>query len=135
MQHSVWAAEAVNQCGQIAALVAAAGAVVAAHNLPFDRRMLATEFAAAGIDVHWGDGLDTLRVTGCAGRRRPFGVDNSTTCLLLAGQCQRVRGPQFGEHTLNVRFNEIGLPIAMEYDLANGADEESFMDMTFTPSP
>ena len=41
------------------------GAVVAAHNLPFDRRMLATEFTSAGIDVHWGEGLDTLRVTGC----------------------------------------------------------------------
>lgn len=43
--------------------------------------------------------------------------------------------PEFGEHTLNVRFNEIGVPIAMEYDLANGADEESSMDVTLTPSP
>ncbi len=43
--------------------------------------------------------------------------------------------PEFGEHTLNVRFNEIGVPIAMEYDLANGADEESSMKVTFTPSP
>lgn len=41
------------------------GAVVVAHNLAFDQRMLASEFSAAGIDIHWGDGLDTLRVTGC----------------------------------------------------------------------
>jgi len=43
--------------------------------------------------------------------------------------------PEFGEHTLNVEFNEIGVPIAMGYDLANGADEESSMHVTFTPSP
>lgn len=42
--------------------------------------------------------------------------------------------PEFGEHTLNVEFNEIGVPVAMEYDLANGADEESSMRVTFTPS-
>ena len=41
------------------------GAVVAAHNLPFDRRLLGTEFARAGIDVDWGQGLDTLRAVGC----------------------------------------------------------------------
>jgi hypothetical protein len=42
--------------------------------------------------------------------------------------------PEFGEHTLNVEFNEIGVPVAMEYDLANGADEESSKRVTFTPS-
>jgi hypothetical protein len=42
--------------------------------------------------------------------------------------------PEFGDHTLNVQFNEIGVPLAMEYDLANGADEESSMHVTFTPS-
>jgi DNA polymerase III epsilon subunit-like protein len=41
------------------------GAVVVAHNLPFDQRMLTSELNAAGIDIHWGEGLDTLRVTGC----------------------------------------------------------------------
>ena len=41
------------------------GAVVAAHNLPFDRRLLGNEFARAGIDVDWGQGLDTLRAVGC----------------------------------------------------------------------
>ncbi len=40
------------------------GAVVAAHNLPFDRRLLGYEFHRAGIDVDWGDGLDTLRAVG-----------------------------------------------------------------------
>lgn len=41
------------------------GAVVVAHNLSFDQRMLTTELTDAGIDIHWGNGLDTLRVTGC----------------------------------------------------------------------
>ena len=41
------------------------GAVVAAHNLRFDRRLLSYEFDRAGIDVDWGDGLDTLRAVGC----------------------------------------------------------------------
>lgn len=40
------------------------GAVVAAHNLPFDRRLLGYEFDRAGIDIDWGDGLDTLRAAG-----------------------------------------------------------------------
>lgn len=41
------------------------GAVVVGHNLPFDTRMVGTEFERAGIDVDWGVGLDTLRATGC----------------------------------------------------------------------
>lgn len=41
------------------------GAVVAAHNLPFDRRLLSYEFDRAGVDVDWGDGLDTLRAVRC----------------------------------------------------------------------
>lgn len=41
------------------------GAVIAAHNLPFDQRMLTKELGWAGIDVHWGTGLDTLWATGC----------------------------------------------------------------------
>lgn len=41
------------------------GAVCVAHNLPFDRRMLANEFDRAGIEVDWGAGFDTLTVTGC----------------------------------------------------------------------
>lgn len=40
------------------------GAVVAAHNLPFDRRLLGYEFERAGIDIDWGEGLDTLRAVG-----------------------------------------------------------------------
>lgn len=42
------------------------GAVVAAHNLRFDRRLLDYEFNRVEIDIDWGDGLDTLRaVDGC----------------------------------------------------------------------
>ncbi|SKG74758.1 DNA polymerase [Mycobacteroides abscessus subsp. bolletii] len=40
------------------------GAVVAAHNLRFDRRLLGYEFDRAGIHVDWGDGLDTLPAVG-----------------------------------------------------------------------
>lgn len=41
--------------------------------------------------------------------------------------------PEFGEHTLVVEFNEIGVPVALEFDLANGNDEESSIGVTFTP--
>ena len=41
------------------------GAVCVAHNLRFDRRMLSNEFEATGITIEWGQGLDTLSVTGC----------------------------------------------------------------------
>lgn len=53
------------------------GAICAAHNLPFDRRMLANQLVEAGIDVHWGDGLDTLTVTGCklGVACQEFGID------------------------------------------------------------
>lgn len=41
------------------------GAIVCAHNLPFDQRMLRGEFARAGLNIDFGVGLDTLSVTGC----------------------------------------------------------------------
>lgn len=41
------------------------GAIVVGHNLPFDQRMLSNELAGAGIFIQWGEGLDTLQVTGC----------------------------------------------------------------------
>ncbi|WP_241472289.1 exonuclease domain-containing protein [Mycolicibacterium neoaurum] len=41
------------------------GAVVVAHNLRFDTRMVGHELARAGIDIDWGLGLDTLHATGC----------------------------------------------------------------------
>lgn len=40
------------------------GAVVAAHNLAFERRLLGYEFARAGVDIDWGAGLDTLGAVG-----------------------------------------------------------------------
>jgi hypothetical protein len=40
-------------------------------------------------------------------------------------------GPEFGEHTLQVEYSEIGVPVTMEYDLANGDDEEASMRVTF----
>lgn len=40
------------------------GAVVVAHNLPFDVRMIAQELDRIDVDVDWGSGADTLRLTG-----------------------------------------------------------------------
>lgn len=40
------------------------GACVAAHNLPFDARMISNEFERAGASVEIDCGLDTLRATG-----------------------------------------------------------------------
>lgn len=41
------------------------GAVVAGHNVRFDMRMIGNELTAAGIDIDWGLGLDTLLATRC----------------------------------------------------------------------
>ena len=39
------------------------GAVLAAHNLPFDVRMISAEFSRSGIAFDAGSGVDTLRLT------------------------------------------------------------------------
>jgi DNA polymerase III subunit epsilon len=49
-------------CGDLAARLH--GAVVAAHNLPFDARMLTGEYERVGVDVELRRGLDTLALTG-----------------------------------------------------------------------
>ena len=49
-------------CGQLA--VRLHGAVVAAHNLPFDARMLASEYERVGVAVQLQAGMDTLALTG-----------------------------------------------------------------------
>ena len=41
---------------------------------------------------------------------------------------------EFGDHTLEVAYDDVGVPVAVEYDLANGADEEMSMRVTFTPT-
>jgi hypothetical protein len=43
--------------------------------------------------------------------------------------------PAFGEHTLDVEFDSLGVPTSIEFDLANGADEELSRSITFTPTP
>ncbi|MFC0315482.1 exonuclease domain-containing protein [Gordonia phosphorivorans] len=50
---------------EIAAAVASRmdGAIIAAHNAPFDTRMLDAELSRSGIEVDWGRHLDTLTVT------------------------------------------------------------------------
>ena len=44
---------------------------------------------------------------------------------------EELASPEFGDHTLQVDYNEIGVPVTMEYDLANGDDEEASMRATF----
>jgi len=56
------------------------GAVVVAHNLRFDTRMLEQEFYRLGYAVNWGIGLNTLRATGCA-----LGVACAEYCIAVDG--------------------------------------------------
>lgn len=42
---------------------------------------------------------------------------------------------EFGEHVLEVAFSANGVPESIEYDLANGYDEETSASITFTPLP
>ena len=58
--------EAAPVFGEVAAVVARRidGAILAAHNLPFDTRMLGYEFARMGVSFDGGAGLCTLRATG-----------------------------------------------------------------------
>jgi len=62
-------------CGQVA--VRLHGAVIAAHNLPFDARMLAGEYGRLGLDVRFSAGLDTLAMTRAklAAACSAYGVD------------------------------------------------------------
>lgn len=73
------------------------GAIVCAHNLPFDLRMLAQEYQLVGYDLHPGAGLDTLAVTGarlafaCAGHgvalsgaHQALGDARATAALVVA---------------------------------------------------
>lgn len=41
------------------------GAVIVGHNISFDMRMIGNELTSAGIEIHWGSALDTLRATRC----------------------------------------------------------------------
>lgn len=41
--------------------------------------------------------------------------------------------PAFGEHTLIATFNDSGVPTSLIYDLANGDDEETSLQITYTP--
>ena len=41
------------------------GAIIVGHNVSFDIRMIGNELSGAGIEIHWGAALDTLRATRC----------------------------------------------------------------------
>ncbi|NKY49693.1 exonuclease domain-containing protein [Nocardia vermiculata] len=81
------------------------GAVVVAHNRPFDTRLVGTELARSGIDVDWKAGLDTLAVTRCKlgtacsefgiqheNQHRALG-DAHATAQLLTAVADRFTGP------------------------------------------
>jgi len=80
------------------------GAVCAAHNLPFDTRMIGNELARVGISIDWGAGLDTLTVTGCklGVACKDFGIkhpgphraahDAQAVALLLACLAEKFNG-------------------------------------------
>jgi hypothetical protein len=38
--------------------------------------------------------------------------------------------PEFGHHQLEVSFDADGVPVAIDFDLANGDDEERSMEVT-----
>lgn len=57
---------------------------------------------------------------------------------MIASQLTEVRretDEMFGAHTLNVQFDEHGVPVAIDYDVANMEDEESSLTVEFTPLP
>ena len=43
--------------------------------------------------------------------------------------------PVFGQHTLEVTFGELGVPTTLNFDLANGDDEESSLQVIMTTNP
>jgi hypothetical protein len=53
----------------------------------------------------------------------------------MARSLDEYADPDFGQHTLVVTFSDVGVPESIEYDLANGDDEESSMQVTFAPLP
>jgi len=51
------------------------------------------------------------------------------------GSIEEFTNPEFGEHRLEVYYGEIGVPVAIDYDLANGDDEEASMRVNFESLP
>lgn len=47
-------------------------------------------------------------------------------------QMREYSDPSFGDHTFAVTFNDVGVPVEFDYDLANGADEETSLRIEFT---
>ncbi|MEZ5378783.1 MAG: DUF6174 domain-containing protein [Acidimicrobiales bacterium] len=48
-----------------------------------------------------------------------------------ADNIEEFSDPEFGEHTLEVVFDELGVPEAIRFDLANADDEESTLRVIF----
>lgn len=104
--------------GEIAHAVAELldGAIVVAHNRPFDTRMVGFELERSGIDVQWGSGLDTLAVTRCklAAACLEHGVQHENQHRALgdaratAGLLQAIAGhfPEPGTPTAATRYRK-----------------------------
>ena len=68
----------------------------------------------------------------------PTEITVSRLHTLIADRLGEASDPSdemFGEHTLAAQFDDNGVPVALEYDLANVVDEESSMTVTYTPLP
>ena len=53
----------------------------------------------------------------------------------MARDIESFPAEEFGDHTLDVSYDEIGVPTNITFDLANGSDEETDQQITFTPLP
>lgn len=52
-----------------------------------------------------------------------------------ADAIDRYSDQKFGEHTLEVEYNESGVPVHVVFDMANGSDEESSLSVRFLADP
>lgn len=50
----------------------------------------------------------------------------------MADELDRFSDPSFGEHRLEVKFDDLGVPTSIKFDLANGNDEELSLRIRFT---
>ncbi len=90
------------------------GAVLVAHNLPFDSRMLANEYSRIGGHLDSGDGLCTLQATGqklsLACEQRSIPLDNHHRALADARATARLFTNVVAAHDDRLRPAEVSTP-------------------------
>lgn len=110
------------------------GAVLVAHNLPFDSRMLVNEYDRSGASLDPGVGLCTYRMTGeslsnaCRNRGVPLDgahralSDARATALLLGQLVRAPRGEDAIPAIVDVGISEFS-PRTLRRDMIQGSDE------------